>query len=64
MAKKSKKQMLEEMKEGGWMLGCSEKDSYEDVKEEYDIFLDETGSDIDMFPNGRDYEAEDEDGPF
>ena len=64
MPKKSKASMLEEMRDYNWPISCSEDDSYEVVKEEYDIFIDEISSDSDMFPNGRDEDAEDEDGPF
>lgn len=35
--------------------------SEEEVKQEYDQMIDEY-DDSDMFPNGRDYDAEDEDG--
>lgn len=43
---------------------------HEDVREmkkmkkaELEELLEEYGDDSDMFPNGRDFEAEDEDGP-
>ncbi len=62
MSKKSKKDMLEEMIECGWNPSFDENDSWEDVKSEYEVFLDETSGDSSMFPNGRDYDAEDEDG--
>ncbi|SCY46442.1 hypothetical protein SAMN02910370_02685 [Lachnospiraceae bacterium XPB1003] len=61
MAKKSKNEMINDMKIHGWDPGVNEKDSYEDVKDEYDAFIDETSDDSDLFPNGRDYDAEDED---
>jgi hypothetical protein len=52
--KRSKKSYIEEMKERGWHVSVTEKDSYEDVKSEYETMLDELSSDIDMFPNGHD----------
>ena len=58
-----KEEMLEIMKKNNWS-GADELDedsSYEEVKEEYDEMIDEY-DDSDMFPNGRDYDAEDEDG--
>ena len=61
MAKKSKKDMIQEMEDYGHNCSCSVKDSWDDVKAEYDVFCEEDGSS--MFPNGRDYDAEDEDGP-
>ena len=64
MGKKSKKEMIDEMKECGWYPSVDKTDSYEDVKAEYEAFLDETSDDSTLFPNGRDYDAEDEDGPF
>lgn len=64
MSKKSKKDMICEMKENGWNPSCNEKDSYADVKSEYETYKDETNDDSDLFPNGRDYDAEDEEGPF
>ena len=59
MARISKKQMLMIMKEAGWKCSLTEKDSWQDIKDEYDIFKDEDGSIL--YPNGRDYDAEDED---
>ena len=64
MARKSKKDMLSEMEEQGWIHDLSEKSSWEDIKEEYDVMIDECESESTLFPNGRDYDAEDEDGPF
>lgn len=61
MAKKSKAEMIEEMRACKWHFSCSESDPWDVVKAEYDTFCDEDGSS--MFPNGRDYDAEDEDGP-
>ena len=59
----TKEEMLEIMKKNNWS-GADELDedsSYEEIKEEYDEMIDEY-DDSDMFPNGRDYDAEDEDG--
>lgn len=64
MAKRSKKDMINEMQEFGWSASVTEKDSYEDVKSEYEIFKEEYNDDSILFPNGRDFDAEDEDGPF
>lgn len=64
MSKMSKRDMITIMKENGWHPTSSEKDFYDDVKNEFDLYLDETSSDSDMFPNGRDWDAENEDGPF
>ena len=64
MPRKSKLVMLSEMKDYEWPVSCTIDDDYDTVKEEYEIFLDEISSDSDLFPNGRDYDAEDEDGPF
>lgn len=66
--RKSKKEMIQEMKDNCWNPTVDETDDYETVKEEYQEFLDEEkeaeDDDTAMFPNGRDYDAEDEDGPF
>ncbi len=64
MPKKSKKDMISIMKNHGWTPDCDSTDSWQAIKDEYDVFRDETTGDNDMFPNGRDYEAEDEDGPL
>lgn len=61
MSRKSKKAMIQEMEACGWVCACTVKDSWDEVKAEYETFLDEDGSSL--FPNGRDYDAEDEDGP-
>ena len=59
----TKEEMLEIMKRNNWsgVDDLDEDSSYEEVKEEYDEMVDEY-DDSDMFPNGRDYDAEDEDG--
>ena len=64
MARKSKKDMLYEMKEQGWEHGLTEKSSWEEIRDEYEVMIDEWEGDSVLFPNGRDYDAEDEDGPF
>ena len=51
----TKQEMLKEMDEKHWGHDLDENSSYEDVKEEI-------SDDSDMFPNVRDYDAEDEDG--
>lgn len=58
----TKKEMLEEMDESCWEHETDENSSYEEVKEEYDEMIEEFSDDSYMFPNGRDYDAEDEDG--
>ena len=63
MAKKSKKAMIQEMDESGWHHDCSESSSYDEVKSEYERFLDETSDDSVLYPNPRDPDAEDEDWP-
>ena len=52
----TKKDMLAKMDEAVWDTDLDENSSYEEVKNEYEEMLE------DMFPNGRDYDAEDEDG--
>ena len=67
MSRKSKKAAMDDI--GEIMESDKElEDAYiaarkntEEVKAEYETFLDEDGSSL--FPNGRDYDAEDEDGP-
>ena len=59
----SKEDMLEAMKEQNWSHELTEDDSWDDIKEEYDNMLDICSDDSLLFPNGRDYDAEDEDGP-
>lgn len=55
-------EMIKEMEKHGWGYDPEEVDSYEAIKEEYDRMVDELSDDYLMFPNGRDYDAEDEDG--
>lgn len=57
-----KKEMLDAMDKAGWGHDVDENSSYEEVKEEYDEMREEFSDDSDMYPNGRDYDAEDEDG--
>ena len=54
----------EEMDKGNWSHDLSEENSWDEIKEEYDNMIDEYSDNSDLFPNGRDYDAEDEDGPF
>ena len=49
-------------RENHWGHESDETSSYEEVKEEYDEMVDEFSDDSVMFPNGRDYDAEDEEG--
>ena len=58
----TKKEMLAEM--DGTIYGTDLDDNslYEDIKEEYEEMLKEHPDNSDMFPNGRDFDAEDEDG--
>ena len=58
----TKQEMLEKMDENHWGHESDENSSYEEVKEEYDEMVDEFSDDSVMFPNRRDYDAEDEDG--
>lgn len=58
----TKQEMLKEMDENQWGHDLDENSSYEDVKEEYEEMKEEISDDSDMFPNERDYDAEDEDG--
>lgn len=58
MGRKSKKEMIQIMKDNFWHPSTDEKSKWGEVKEEYDTFLDEISSDIDMYPNGRDLDAE------
>ena len=62
--KMSKEEMLREMDEVNWPHDLSEESSWDEIKEEYDNMIDECSDNSDLFPNGRDYDAEDEDGPF
>lgn len=45
-----------------WENDLTENSSYDEVKEEYKEMRSELDDDSNMFPNGRDYDAEDEDG--
>ncbi len=60
----SKEDMLEELNEHNWTHELTDDSSWEEIKEVYDIMIDECTGDSPLFPNGRDYDAEDEDGPF
>ena len=55
-------EMIKEMDRHRWGYDPEELDSDEAIKEEYDRMVDELSDDYLMFPNGRDYDAEDEDG--
>lgn len=59
----TKEEMLNEMGRHNWNTDALDKSDYEEVKVAYDEFCDEISDDSEMFPNGRDYGAEDEDGP-
>ena len=52
----TKGEMLEIMEERGWEHELTSKNSYEEVKEEFEIMIDEYDNLIDMFPNGYDEE--------
>lgn len=58
------KKMLQIMEEEGWNIEDIDQTNYDEVKEAYKAFCDEMSDDSLLFPNGRDYDAEDEDGPF
>ena len=58
----TKSEMLKEMDERNWSHGLTMEDSYKDIKDEFNEMQDELSCESDMFPNGRDYDAEDEDG--
>lgn len=62
--KKTKEQMIAEMDAHNYNYDLDEDASYEEVEEVYQYFKDEICDTSDLFPNGRDYDAEDEDGPF
>lgn len=64
LAKMTKEKMISEMEQNGWTFDLPKNASYDEIKEEYDTMIDEYFNDSDLFPNGRDYDAEDEDGPF
>ena len=55
----NKRMMLEEMEHNNWETGVDVNSSYEEVKEAFYEMKDEYESAEDaMFPNGRDYDAE------
>ena len=58
----TKKDMLAKMDEAVWSTDLDENSSYEEIKKEYEEMLEDRLDNSDMFPNGRDYDAEDEDG--
>ena len=58
----TKKEMLDEMEEAGWSYDTDLDSPYKAVKEDYDEMKKELSDDSLLFPNGRDYDAEDEDG--
>ena len=58
----TKKDMLAKMDEAVWGTDLDENSSYEEIKKEYEEMLEDRSDNSDMFPNGRDYDAEDEDG--
>lgn len=58
MAKRSKKEMIQEMKDMGWHPSVDENSSYEDVKDEWETAHDELSCDCDTHPNGRDFDSE------
>ena len=58
----TKKEMLAEMDEAAWGSEFDEDSSYEDVKADYEEMKKENSDNSTWYPNGRDYDAEDEDG--
>ena len=58
----TKKDMLAKMDGTVWGTDLDENSSYEEIKEEYEGMIEDRLDNSDMFPNGRDYDAEDEDG--
>lgn len=54
--------MLKELEKNMWEDELNEDSSYDEVKEAYKEMRSELDDNSDMFPNGRDYDAEDEDG--
>ncbi len=51
--------MLEKMRENHWETETNEESSYEDVKVDFDEMIEELEAiEDDMYPNGRDYDAE------
>ena len=59
MGRPSKKQMLTIMKESGWHCPLTKDDPWQDIYDEYQTFKNE--DDSTLYPNGRNYDAEDED---
>lgn len=61
--KLTKEDMLEELRENNWNDDLDEHSSYKEIKESYNEMVDELYDDSysPMYPNGRDYDAEDED---
>lgn len=58
----TREEMLEEMDQRCWEHKLDEDSTDKEVEAEYEAMLDEYSDDSDMFPNGRDHDAEDEDG--
>ena len=59
----TKLDMLNEMDNHNWDHNFTASSSYSKIKEEYTEMVNEYDSSEDLlFPNGRDYDAEDEDG--
>ncbi len=51
--------MLEKMRKNHWETETNEESSYEDVKVDFDEMIEELEAiEADMYPNGRDYDAE------
>lgn len=51
--------MLEKMRKKGWETETNEDSSYEDVKADFDEMIEEFDfAEYNMYPNGRDYDAE------
>lgn len=54
-----KLRMLEEMEHNNWETETDEDSSYEEVEKDYKEMLEEfEAAEDDMYPNGRDYDAE------
>jgi hypothetical protein len=54
-----KLRMLEEMENNCWETEVNEKSSYKEVEEAYNEMIEEyEASEADLYPNGRDYDAE------
>lgn len=59
----TKKEMFNMMQDTGFEEDLTEDSSYEDIKKAFQEMLKERRDECDaMYPNGRDYDAEDEDG--